>query len=276
MYGVGQGLERGVGMAAPLIMNAITNRAQMDQRERLFNREMAANAGILAGNTQALRPKARTVGATPGELLAGGPGPAVPPSAGAILHEGSSDPMPRRPPMAAQPQTVGAGPLAGVEDDPTAYTPLTEEQVYEMYRRAADERTQGQIRMADEMDVARGWQKNYAQLSDLTRTLRVIESALKDETGNRAMVLVPHAQNAAQATQILASEQLKLRQRHQSALGEFKLWDQKRREFGIDEKAINTEPGIAQWLNRRNQDKQGMPTARPGARSIVPAPQRGR
>lgn len=163
--------------------------------------------------------------------------------------------------------------MAGIQED---FQPLSEDDVYSLYRKSSEERTANQIKMADEMDVARGWNKTYSHLGTLKRSLSVIQGALTDETGNKAMVLVPNAADPNQARQTLAGEYLKLMKQYKPLEQEWKQWDLKRNELGIDPNAIATEPGIAQWLNRRQQMQRGGALAKPGARSVMPAPSRSR
>ncbi len=259
MYGAGIGVGRGVEMVAPLIMNAMTNKAQLDQRERLFNREMAANAGILAGRDMTSTPTSRTIQAGPGELLAGGATPESPTS---------GRPNPTLSPFDTAPSATGAGPLAGIQDEP--FTPMNDQDVYDLYKQAEHERVTNMTKLADEQDVARGWQKTFSQMSNARRTLMGLQNAIKDESGTAAMVLVPQAQDAAQARQILANEYMKLLQQYRPLEAEWKLWEGRRNELGIKAEEIHTEPGLAMYLNRLQQRSRAGSFARPGARSVVP------
>ena len=258
-YGVGQGLSKGVEMLGNLLVPAMRDKMVMDRRERMFDKELRVNAGMLAGQDAAMaRPTsgpAMPGAGTPGELLAQAPD----------INAASKIPSQ---------QAVGAGPLAGVQSD--EFSPMSEEEVFNLYRSAAEQRTLNQIRMADEMDVARGWQRSYSSMTNLKRSLGAIQNALKDQSGNAAMVLVPQAQDPDQARQVLSSEYMKLLQQYKPIEQEWKLWDGKRNELGIDPNEINTDPGIAQWLNRLHQRQRGGALARPGAKSVMPAPSRGR
>lgn len=257
-YGIGQGLKEGVNMAGSFIVPAMRDRMVMDRRERMFDKELASNAGMLAGRDAAFPMRGTpTSGAQPSaaETLAGAP-------TGESMTAAPGGPMDQQPAPGAV--------LAGQEE---AFTPLSEQDVYTMYKQAEQQRVTTAIRSADEMDIARGWNRTKTNMDNVRRSLVAIQSAMKDD--NAAMVLVPSAADPQQAKQVLAGEYMKLLPQYKQYDVEFKQWDARRHELGIDPKEISTEPGIAQWLNRKQQQQRGGSSARPGARSVVPTPRRG-
>lgn len=266
MSGVGQGLERGVAMAGSFLMPVIRDKMYLDQREKLFNREMSANAGILAGRNISPTPTSAPGETSPAELLSGGAPQSSTGTPAKIRSNPSLSPFDTAPSAA----TPGAGPLAGVPEE--SFTPMSDEDVYSLYKQAEQERVTNMTKLADEQDVARGWQKTYSLMSNAKRTLMGLQNALKEESGMAAMVLVPQAQDPSQARQILSNEYMRLLQQYRPLLSEFKLWDSRRHELGIKEEEINSEPGLALYLNRLQQRSKSGSFARPGARSVVPMP----
>lgn len=279
MYGVGQGLQKGVEMAGAFLVPAMRDKMALQNREKLYDKQLKAQSGITDGSALALQtsgPMRAPMGAPMGAGPEDGPGAALagmPAQASAAANPALTPGQPGQAGVNPGASSPGAGPLAGVEAE--AFTPLSEEEVYTMYRNAAEQRTRQQIQTADEMDIARGWQRSFTQLNNVRRSLSAIQNALKDPSGNGAMLLVPQAQDADQARQILSGEYMKLLQQYKPLEQEHTLWDSKRHELGIDPKEIDSDVGVARFLNRKQLQSRSGPKA-PSARSVLPNPSRTR
>lgn len=196
-------------------------------------------------------------GATPGEALIaanGMPSP-MPAPAQVPMQQSMPAPMPGMTPGTALAQP----------NDPNE--PMSPQQVYDMFAKTRTERLSNQTRLADEIDVAQNWQKNHAFTNNLLRSMNVIQAAVNHKDPNQVLALVPGTDDPAQAREMLLAEQLKLRHQYDLAKDEFKLWDKRLTELGIDPNEIMNPPDIAQYVNRLQAQQR---SSRSSGRSVVP------
>lgn len=283
MYGVGQGLADGVKTAGQFLIPVLRDKYQRQADEALLDKRLTAEGTLLdkrlnfeAGREGMEMPGQRQAGATPAGAsptapASRGPMSGATPGEALIAANGMPSPMPA--PTQAPLQQVMPAPMPGMtpgaamaqSQDPNES--LTTQQLYEMGAKSYRERLANQTRTADEIDVARNWQKNNAVKNNFMRSLKVIEAALRSKDPNQVLMLVPGAEDPAQARQVLAADGLQLRHQLDLTDEEFKLWDQRREELGIDPNEIRNAPDISAYLNRLQMQQRA---GRASGRSVVP------